>query len=677
MRNIRTEGPCEMLFTPLKINSMTVKNRLVMTAMHLNYTSSQVVTDQLIDFYAERVAGGAGLICIGGCTIDPVGGAPFMLGAYDDKFIPGLATFVEKMKAVDPDCMICAQLYHSGRYAMSWLTGQQPVSASSLGSRFNRELPHALELDEIPESQQKFVDATIRFKKAGFDTVEIIASAGYLISQFLSPASNKREDEYGGPFKNRLRFGVEVIEKTRKAVGPDYPLLVRIAGADLVPGGHTNAESAEVCTFFEKAGADCFNVTGGWHEARVPQLTMAVPRGAFVHLAHGIKKRVNVPVVACNRINDPLLAEEILQNGLADLVGVARGFIADPQFGTKAKAQKYHLIRKCIACNQGCFDSVFMGVDVTCLVNYRAGKEGYYKSFEKVAEPKKVLVIGGGPAGCEAARVAAEKGHAVTLLEKTTRLGGALHLCAAPPGREEFLELVSFFNASLKELNVDVRLNTEATFELVQSFSPDVVVFSEGAKPIVPPVLKNAEMDNVFLAQDVLLNKKRCYGDTVIVGGGAVGCETALHLAAQGTISPETAAFLIETHADTADHVATILNEPIFKVHLVEMLPKIGEEIGKSTRWTMMLELRRLKVNIHKHTKVISIEKNGVNVETPDGEQFIQCVNVVNATGFRIENSLAEKLIEQGFEVKIIGDAKQPRRAIDAIAEGFKTGWNL
>ncbi len=666
---------CVKLFEPIQIRNMTVKNRIVMTAMHLNYTPTGEVTDQLIDFYAERVAGGVGMIVIGGCSIDVVGSMPMMIGGHDDKFLPGLTRFVEEMKKVDSECMVCAQLYQAGRYAYSWLMGQQPISASALSSSFNPEMPRALEIGEIPEVQQRYADAALRFKKAGFDTVEIIGSAGYLISQFLSPASNKREDEYGGSFENRARFGEEIVQKVRRAVGDDYPVMMRVAGADMVPGGHTNAQSAQACVIFEKAGVDLFNVTAGWHESKTPQITMSVPRGAFAHFAHGIRKQVGVPVIACNRFNDPLLAEEVLRNGLSDMIGMARALIADPELPNKAKAGKFGLIRNCIACNQGCFDHVFFGEEINCLVNYRAGREGKYKELPKADPVKNVVVVGGGPAGCEAARVAAERGHKVTLLEKSERLGGGIHLCAAPPGRGEFIQLARYHEAALKDLGVDVRPCADATKYVVAELKPDEVIFAAGAEPIMPSFAEGAAMKNVFLARDVLLGKERCYGDTVIIGGGAVGCETALYLTQQGVIRPEVAAFLIESDAETADRVKELLNEPVRNVYLVEMLPKIGKDIGKSTRWTMMKELARMKVDIRKKTKVLGIEAGGVRVENPEGESLlIPCENVVLSVGYKSDVALADSLTEAGFHVTMIGDAKKPRMAIDAVAEGFKAG---
>jgi 2,4-dienoyl-CoA reductase-like NADH-dependent reductase (Old Yellow Enzyme family)/thioredoxin reductase len=676
--NYSNNRPCEKLFEPITFNGMTIKNRIVMTAMHLNYTPTGEVTSQFTDFYRERVAGGAGLIVVGGAPVNVIGGGSLMLGGWDDRFIPGLAEFVEEMKKTDPDVRLGVQLYHAGRYAWSLLTGQQPISSSAVSSRYNKETPRALEIKEMPEVQQDFADSALRFKKAGFDTIEIVGSAGYLINQFLSPAVNKRTDEYGGSFENRARFGIETVQRVRKSVGDDYPIFMRVAGADFVPGGHTNAESAEACALFEKAGVDAFSVTGGWHETRVPQLTMSVPRGAYAYLAQGIRNKVTVPVVACNRINDPQVGERILAEGRADMVGIARGLIADAELPNKAQAGSYRTIRKCIACNQGCFDHVFMGLDVNCLVNFRAGREGFYSTTKKADSPKNVVVIGGGPGGCEAARVAAELGHRVTLFEQQDKLGGGLRLCAAPPGREEFYELINFHAVCLAESNIDVRMSTTATVEAVKELDPDLVVYAGGAEPVLPALMQNTKHPNVHLAKDVLLGNVPCFGDTVIVGGGAVGCETALYLSHNDQMKSDVAAFLIRTGAETAERVTELINEPIRQVHLVEMLPKVGEDIGKTTRWTMMLELRRSGIAIYRETKVLAIKENGVRIQSESGEEgFIECANVVVATGYRPKTGFAESLVAAGLKVQVIGDAASPRMAINAIEEGFKAAWNL
>jgi 2,4-dienoyl-CoA reductase (NADPH2) len=340
------------LFSPIKVNSMIIRNRIVMTATHLGYTPEGNVTDRLVTFYAERARGGAGLIIVGGCPIDEYGGMVGMVGISHEKHIPGLQRLTSAVH--DSDAKIAAQLYQAGRYTHSaMIGGRKPFSASAVRSRLTGETPRALELHEIPSVQAKFAEAALRAIESGFDAVEILGSAGYLISQFFSPLTNLREDGYGGSFQNRMRFGIEVVEKVRKAVGPSYPIIMRLAGNDFMEGSNTNSEAALFAHELEKAGVDLFNVTGGWHETRIPQLTMFVPRRAFTYLAQGIKSAVSVPVIASNRINHPRIGEEILRHGEADMVAMARGLLADPDLPEKARTGKADQIFRCVACNQG------------------------------------------------------------------------------------------------------------------------------------------------------------------------------------------------------------------------------------------------------------------------------------------------------------------------------------
>ena len=661
------------LFSPITINGMTVPNRIVMPAMHLNFTMGGDVNDQLIAFYRERAEGGAGLIIIGGCSIDKLGGGPMLIGLDDDRFLPGLQRFVGEVKANAPDVKLCTQLYQAGRYSWSVLIGQQPISSSAIASRYTKEMPRALETHEIPGVQDSYAEAAARAKQAGFDSVEILGSAGYLISQFLSPVVNQREDEYGGPFENRVRFGVEVVEKVRKAVGPDYPVLIRVAGSDYMEGSHTNEESAEVCKLFEKAGVDAINVTGGWHETRVPQLTMGVPRGAYVYLASGIKRAVNVPVVASNRIPDPLLAERILAEERCDMVAMGRPLIADPELPNKARRGEIDSIRTCIACNQGCFDSVFKGLPVRCMVNARVGREADV-TVQNADQPGTVVVIGGGPAGMEAARVAAQRGHKVVLYESRDQLGGLLPMAAAPPGRCEFNELTRYLSHEVNtDPNIDVRLNAAAGLDEIRSHDPKAVIVATGAEPIVPPFAGDADTDRVLMAHDVLAGRVIVKGDVAIVGAGAVGCETALYLADRDVIDPDVACFLLTKHAESPDNVENLLNRCNRRIMLVEMKDKIGEDIGKTTRWTVTQDLRRYGVEMFTHSTVDQIVDQGLQIKTDSGEaELLKADSIIIAVGYAArENKLFSDVEAAGLKAHLVGDAKGARKAIDAIHEGF------
>jgi 2,4-dienoyl-CoA reductase (NADPH2) len=611
------------------------------------------------------------LIIVGGCTIDEYSGAPNMISVRDDQFIPGLAALVKAVQA--HGTKIAAQLYHAGRFVHSMLLGgKQAVSASPVRSKFTGETPRQLSIPEIKQVQKNYALAAARVKRAGFDGVEIIAAAGYLISQFLSPIVNRRTDEYGGKYENRMRFGLEVAHEVRREVGPDFPIIFRVAGNEFMEGGLDNKEAQIFCRALEKAGIDMINVTGGWHETRVPQITMGLPRGGFIYLAQGIKQAVSIPVMACNRINDPLLADQILRDGQADLIGFARGLIADPELPNKALQGRMDEINRCIGCNQGCFDPVFDQKPVTCLVNARAGAEGRL-TIEPAARKKKVMVIGGGPAGMEVARVAAFRGHRVSLYEKAEKLGGQLLLAAAPPGRAEFLSFVSYLKTQMKVQKVAVHTRTEVTPEYVELEKPDAVVLATGAEPLVS-VIKGIDRPNVVMAWDVLSGRADAGKEVVVIGGGAVGLGTAIFLARKGTIDGDTLRFLLANQAETFETLNSLLFRGVKKVTVVEMLNRLGQDLGRSTRWTIIQDLWRLSVKTMTHTRAKEITDAGVIVDRAGREDLIRGDTIVVATGAKAVNALYEKLQGRAPEVYLIGDAKSPRKALEAVAEGLAVG---
>ena len=560
----------QILWEPVRMGPMTLPNRFVMPAMHLNFTMDGQVSQQLIDFYRARAEGGVGLIVVGGCPIDDVGGGFFMLQMSHDRFLPGLTRFCEEVKA-DVETRLCAQLFHAGRYAFSRFTQKQPVAPSALASRYNPEEPRAMSLEDIAATQQAFVDAAKRAAAAGFDAVELIGSAGYLIAEFLSPAANQRDDEYGGTLENRARFGVEAIQIVKAAVGDDLAVLIRVAGHDFVPGGHTNVEAAQAAALFEAAGVDGINVTGGWHESRVPQITMGVPEGAYSYLAAGIKRAVKVPVVASNRLGDPILAAQVIANGDADCIAMGRPLIADPQLPAKAAAGVDHAIRPCIACNQGCFDRLFAGRPVACMLNAQVGFEKK-RALVPTEGWKKVVVVGAGPGGIEAARVADTRGHKVVLFELEPMIGGALWYCGSPPGRGDFLRYIEYLGVELEMSNIDLRLETEADVETVRAEDPDLVVVATGSEPIIPDLYSDATHPNVLLAEEVLGGQAILDGDVVVVGGGSVGVETALKIAHGDTIAPDVAAFLLATGAETPERVKELLTTPRRSIQVCDLI---------------------------------------------------------------------------------------------------------
>lgn len=655
---------------------MELKNRIVMTAAHLGYATPEgAVSDRLIDFYVKRAGGGAGLITVGGCIVDEYVCMVNMIRLDNDDLVPGLQRLTGAVK--EAGAGIAAQICQVGSYIDStMLAGRESFSASKVRSGFTGVLPRALEPDEIPAVQDSFVQAALRVKKAGFDAVEIHGGAGYLISQFLSPLTNLREDRYGGSVPNRMRFGIETVEQLRGAVGPDFPIIMRLSANELMPGGNTLKEGVLFAEELDKVGVDLFNVTVGWHESRIPQLTAFVPRSCFVYAARGIKDSVSVPVLACNRINDPLVAEEIIENGSADLVAMTRALIADPNMPEKGLNGKSDGIYHCVACNQGCFDRIFRSKPVSCLVNPGAGMEKEWRIIP-VEEAKTVLVIGGGPAGMKAACVAAERGHSVTLVEKSDRLGGQLLLNSRIPGRKELVTVVHDLVKNLDVLGVKIILNMEADRDFVKKTSSDAVVLATGAVPLIPDI-RGLEGPNVVQAWDLLAGRAKVGGKVVIIGGNAVGLETALTLANRGTISSEVLHFLVANRVESLDTLEGLVNRGVCEIIVVEMTGSAGKDIGGSSRWTVNAELKRLGVTVLKNTRAVAVNQTGLEIQKNNGEsETLPVDSVVIAAGSRPENRLFSEIEALVPDLHLIGDAKEPRNALEALREGFLAGLKI
>jgi 2,4-dienoyl-CoA reductase (NADPH2) len=661
------------LFTSITIGNLRLANRIVMPAIHLFYTPQGFVTDTLIDFYGARAAGGVGLIIVGGCPVDEYGGGPFMVGLSDDKYVPGLTRLAQAVH--EQGVPLAAQLYHAGRYSLSALIGRQPVAPSAVESRLTRETPREMTTEDIHRTLDSFASAASRAKRAGFDAVEISASAGYLLSQFLSPLTNLRGDDYGGDLESRMRFPLEVVRAVREAVGLDYPVIVRIAGNDFVKGGNTTREARAFAQELDGAGVDAINVTGGWHETRVPQITMAVPRGAFSYLAGRVKQAVNVPVISSNRYSDPSLADRALRQGAADLIAIGRPLIADPELPRKAREGRLDEIVHCVACNQGCFDHVFSLEPVACLVNPRAGQEGKY-DLQRAASPKKVVVVGGGPAGMEAAITASRRGHRVTLFEEHGRLGGQLNLASIAPGREELATLVLSLRGQLDRGGVEIKLAHRATSSLILEYDPDAVVVATGGEPTIPEI-PGVESEHVVQAWDVLADRADVGQKAVVLGGGATGCLVALYVAQMGTIDAPALRFLVENKAESWETLEELVTRGVKDATLVEMLPKLGKDIGLTTRWTVLQDLRRYGVETIVNASVKQILPQGVMVVVDEHERLLGADTIILATGVAPQNSLYEELKGRVEDLHLIGDARVPRKAYDAVHEGFEVAMGL
>ncbi len=664
------------LFTPININKLEIKNRIVFPAMHLNYTPEGYITDQMTAFYENRARGGAGLIVVGGCTIDKVGGGHFMVRLDTDDFIPGMSSLTKRLHS--HGAKVFAQLYHAGRYAASWMIGgETPVSASAVPSKLTNETPKPLTIDEIKQIQQAYANAALRAKKAGMDGIEILASAGYLICQFLSPLTNQRTDDYGGTPENRMRFGIEVYKSIREAAGDDFAIIMRLSGSDFVRGSNTINETAEFAKALDQAGIDGFNVTGGWHETHVPQLTFSVPEGAFSYLAMKVKQAVGVPVIASNRINNPKLAERVINDGWADMVIMGRALIADPMFPEKVRKNELHEINYCIACNQGCFDNIFNGLPATCLVNPAVGREHEIK-ISRVKKPKKIAIIGAGPAGLEAAVTLAKRGYKVSLFEKEKWIGGQFNLASAVPDKEGFYDLLLYYAHQLEHNSVDLKLGKAVSKNMLSHLKADEIIIATGAKPLIPDIegLKEGiKSGYVKLAWDVLSHEfNGASQDIVIIGGGAVGCDVALFLSQGGTMDGKAARFLLENDAEDPLLVQQLLKQSTRKITMLEMLDKMGRDIGKSTRWPIMQQLKRRGVKMHTNSKVVKIEKGMVYAENNGKTQVFNAGMIVIAAGV-VPDSTFTGLKDK--RIHVIGDALSTAKAIDAIKHGFELALTL
>lgn len=676
------------LHTPAYIGKMELKNRMIMAPMGHGFCdeTNGYVSDRLIEFFRQRARGGYALIDLGAVQIDPVlNTTEGIMKLYDDSFIPGMRKLTDAVHAEGGKMM--AQLLHQGRYCNSREYGQIGVAPSAVYASYTGETPREMTLEECEQMIQYFADGAKRAVKAGFDAVEICTNSGYLIGQFLSPKTNLRTDKYGGEtLEERMTFMLEVIAAVREAVGPDYPISIRICSHDLVPGSNTNKEACIVAAAAEKAGVDAIHVTGGWHEAIVPQATMDVPNGAFAYYGKRIKDAVNIPVIQCNRMNIET-AERIVDEGMVDFVSFARHALAEPELPNKAGEGRYDEIRPCVSCNQGCLDNRMKHQKITCLVNAEVGREvdlledGKLPTERLSEHLEKILVIGAGPAGMEFARVSAKRGHSVTIWEKSDHTGGQFEVNSAPPGRQEFANFGKFLGKEILRLGVNVCLNKEATAEeilaAVNAGEFDRVVIAAGAQPVTPPI-PGCNQPHVCQAWDVLKKNVLLGKRVVIVGGGAVGVETAEYVAKMGTITPEIQQFLAFYEAETPEGLMDMMVHGTKDVTIVEMGPKLGTDIGKTTRWSMMARLKKHGVKQLKSTKVVAINADSVEVEDADGNKStIPADTVILAAGSRPINELHAALEGKVEKLNLIGDAVKPAFILDAVRTAYDAAYTI
>lgn len=634
------------LLEPIHIGKVELRNRIVMPGMGTNLANPDgTVSDRLRNYYEERARGGAGLIIIEVASIHPSGrGGPNMLGLDRDEFIPGLKTLVDAMHR--HGAKISIQPFHAGRQTSPILTGGELVAPSPIPCPVSRVTPRELTIAEVEQMVERFAQAARRAKEAGFDLIEVHGAHGYLLCQFLSPNSNKRTDKYGGDLPNRMRFVLEVVARIKQVVGGDFPLTFRLSGDEYVPGGLTLEETPLIARRMQEAGINCISVSAGCYGAmHMISAPSTMPRGCLVPAAETIKRAVNVPVIVASRINDPLLAEQILQEGKADLVAMGRGLLADSELPNKLRLGRLEDVRMCTAC-QNCFDNVMAGGDMICQVNAAVGREAE-SVITPATKPRRILVAGGGPAGMELARVAALRGHRVTLYEKTKELGGQMLLAAIPPYREETANATNFLRGQMSRLGVEVRLGQKVTPDVVAQAKPDVVVIATGSRPTIPDI-PGARQDHVMTAADVIASKRNTGQKVVVIGGGYLGCDTALLLAHQGK-----------------------------KVTIVEQEKRISHDTGRITREVFAIKLREFGVKVELNTTVEEITAKGLKVSKDGQSHLTEADSVVIATGAEPDVELADQLKGTAPEVIRIGDCTQPRHIIDAIHDGYRVGWGI
>jgi 2,4-dienoyl-CoA reductase (NADPH2) len=661
------------LFTPIKINKLEIKNRMLMPAMHMNYTGSNgEITDKFIAFYEERARGGCGLIIVGGANFTKTSGCmPNMINLMDESNFPNVKKYADAIRNAGAKSAI--QLLHAGRYGY-WGQPYAPSPVKSGIKSASTGPPKELTITQIEEIIEDYAQAALVLKKNGVNAVEICGNTGYLPAQFISKFTNRRNDKYGGKeVTDRMTFNIELLQRMREVVGSDYPIIYRMPADDLLPESTTFKDYATVAPHLAEAGADLLHCAGGFHESKVPQLTMGVPHAFTAVLAGQIKKAVNIPVALSHRVHDAETMEKILIAGLVDMVGVGRPLICDPEMPNKLQEGRVDEIRWCVACNN-CFDSVFQMQPVHCFQNVRAGKELKY-NITPTNSPKKVVIVGGGVGGMEAARILKMRGHDVILFEKSSYLGGDLYVAGKPPGREELMRALDYLITQMIKLEIDVRLNTEATADLILKEKPDAVIVATGNVPIIPPIL-GIDGKNVVLAKDVLLDKVDVGDKVVIIGGGATGTETALYIARLNSLPAENAMFLVQ-------HNVLPLEEAFNKwrygkkVTVLDMLPKMGTNISQTTRWTILKDMAWRGIEMIPNATVEKISDTEVIYTVGDTKKSIPCDTVVLATGAKANQKLYNELKGKIKDLRLIGDAKRPRKAIEALEEGFKAALRI
>jgi 2,4-dienoyl-CoA reductase-like NADH-dependent reductase (Old Yellow Enzyme family)/thioredoxin reductase len=630
------------LFQPIQIGSMTVDNRLLMSAMSINFgvNANGHVTEQLIEYLVTRAKGGVGMLLVGGGGVHPSGlELPDLPALWDDDCIPSLGNLARSVKATG--CRCGMQLMHGGRQSYH----DRKVAPSAIAApAVVKGIPRALEVEEIRMLAASFGDAARRCRDAGFDFIEVHGAHGYLINQFLSPNANRRTDAYGGPFNHRIRFFLEILADIKAKCGADFPVGLRINGEDYIKDGWGLDDAKRLAVILEGCGADYLHVSAGVYgssELTIP--SMYTQQGCFIHLAEAVKQVVKIPVVAVGRIKSPQLACEVIESGKADMVALGRSLLADPQWPLKARSGKVDRIRPCIGCCLGCIHAVLQLEPGGCVVNPDVGREFLLEDTAEAVSPRTVLVVGAGPAGLAAARMATLQGHQVTVCEQSDHVGGALHYAAMAPGRGEVGDIIGYFEAALKSLGVDLRLDTALDASLIDSVSPDTVILATGSLVDIPMLKGLIQTRLGVCTATELYAEKIDIGPRVVVwGGNQAGLVTADYLAERGK------------------HVVVLSRKAHF-----------AEEMSSNDRFYLRERLKAGGVELYKKVVVERFTQDGVVFHIGDRVVTLaEFDSVVLAEPFVAVRQAANLLKGVGADVVFVGDAKRPRHVMYAISEG-------
>ena len=644
-----------LLNTPLDLGFTTLKNRVLMGSMHVGLEEAPNGFNRMAAFYAERAAGGVGLIVTGGIAPN-ARAAPWPGGSKMTTIEEADHHKVVTQAVHDAGGKIAMQILHFGRYAYS----SELVGPSAIKAPINPFVPHPLSSEEVEQTIADFVNAAHLAQYAGYDGVEIMGSEGYLINEFIAARTNQRDDEWGGSYENRIRFPVEIVRRVREKVGPDFIIIYRLSMLDLVEGGSTLDEVIQLAQAVEAAGATIINTGIGWHEARIPTIATKVPRAAFAWVTKNLMGKVGIPLVATNRINTPDIAEQVLADGNADMVSMARPFLADAEFVKKAAEGRADDINTCIGCNQACLDHTFSLQITSCLVNPRACHETEIVITPTDA-PKTIAVVGAGPAGLAFATTAAQRGHDVTLFDADDKIGGQFNIAKLVPGKEEFYETLRYFGRRLDQTGVKLKLNTRVGANDLAGF--DEVVLATGINPRQPGI-EGQDRANVLTYLDVLRDKKPVGQNVAIIGAGGIGFDVAEYLIHEG-ISPsqDIDIFFEEWGVDQDYEVAGGLTQPnphnpARNVTLLQRkTSKVGAGLGKTTGWIHRAGLVAKGVNMVPGVTYERIDDAGLHITLNGEAQLIAADTVVVCAGQEPNRALYQGLVDAGASVHLIGGA--------------------